>query len=204
MKFNLPTKLTFLRLFLSVIIIVLLIFPFYRVGIEFKTFLYHNILVDIRYIIAGILFIFASYTDHLDGKLARKNNQVTDFGKFLDAIADKVLVNSVLIVFASQGFISAFIPVVIVMRDIVVDAIRMMSASKGTVVAARTGGKIKTACLMIGISLTFIYNLPFELWGLQVSKFFLYFGTIMAIVSGIEYYKLNKKNIFIDSKDEIL
>ena len=85
-----------------------------------------------------------------------------------------------------------------------VDAIRMLSASKGTVVAARVGGKIKTACLMIGISLTFIYNLPFELWNLQVSKFFLYFGTIMSIVSGIEYYKLNKKNIFSDFKDEIL
>ncbi len=204
MKFNLPTKLTFLRLFLSIVIIVLLIFPFYRIGIEFKTFLYNNILVDIRYIISGVLFIFAAYTDHLDGKFARRDNQVTDFGKFLDAIADKVLVNSVLIIFASQGFISVFIPVIIVIRDIVVDAIRMLSASKGTVVAARVGGKIKTACLMIGISLTFIYNLPFELWNLQVSKFFLYFGTIMSIVSGIEYYKLNKKNIFSDFKDEIL
>lgn len=204
MKFNLPTKLTFLRLILSLVIIILLIFPFYRIGIEFKTFLYHNILVDIRYIIAGILFIFASYTDHLDGSIARKNNQVTDFGKFLDAIADKVLVDSVLIIFASQGFISAFIPVVVVVRDIVVDAIRMTCASKGTVIAAKTGGKIKTACLMIGISLTFIYNLPFELIGLQVSKFFLYFGTIMSIVSGIEYFKLNKKNIFSESNDEIL
>ena len=204
MKFNLPTKLTFLRLFLSIVIIVLLIFPFYRIGIEFKTFLYNNILVDIRYIISGVLFIFAAYTDYLDGKFARRDNQVTDFGKFLDAIADKVLVNSVLIIFASQGFISVFIPVIIVIRDIVVDAIRMLSASKGTVVAARVGGKIKTACLMIGISLTFIYNLPFELWNLQVSKFFLYFGTIMSIVSGIEYYKLNKKNIFSDFKDEIL
>ena len=57
---------------------------------------------------------------------------------------------------------------------------------------------------MVGISLTFIYNLPFELLGLQISKFFLYFGTVMAIVSGMEYYKLNKKNIFTESKDEIL
>ena len=118
MKFNVPTKLTFLRLILSVLIIILLIFPFYRVGFEFKTFLFHSILIDVRYIMCGIIFILASFTDYLDGYLARKNKQVTDFGKFSDAIADKVLVNSVLIIFASQGFIPAIIPVVIIIRDI--------------------------------------------------------------------------------------
>ena len=182
MKFNVPTKLTFLRLILALLIIILLLFPFYRIGFEFKTFLYHSILIDVRYILCGLIFIIASFTDYLDGYIARKKKQVTNFGKFSDAIADKVLVNSVLIIFASQGFIPAIVPVVIIVRDIVVDAIRMNVAEKGVVQAAKMSGKIKTASLMIGIILTFFYNLPFELLGFQVSKFFLYLGTLMSLV----------------------
>ena len=196
MKFNIPTKLTFFRLILSVVIIILLLFPFYRVGFEFKTFLFHDILIDVKYILCGVIFILASFTDYLDGYLARKNKEVTDFGKFSDAIADKVLVNSVLIIFASQGFIPAIVPVVIICRDIIVDAIRMNIAGKGVVQAAKMSGKIKTACLMIGVILTFFYNLPFELFGLQISKFFIYFGTLMSIVSLVEYFNLNKKTLF--------
>lgn len=196
MKFNLPTKLTFLRLILSLIVIIILIFPFYRIGIEFPTFLYKNILIDLKNIIAGVLFIGASITDYFDGKLARKYKQVTDFGKFIDAIADKVLVNSVLIIFAGLGFIDVVIPVVVIVRDIVVDAIRMLASTRGKVISARYFGKIKTASLMIGIILTFFYNLPFEIWNISISDFFLYFGTIMSLVSMFEYYSLNKKIIF--------
>lgn len=198
MKFNVPTKLTFLRLALSLLIIILLLFPFYRVGFSFTTFLFHDILIDVRYILCGVIFVMASLTDYIDGYLARKNNQVTDFGKFSDAIADKVLVNSVLIIFAAQGFIPAIIPVIIIVRDIIVDAIRMNVATKGVVQAAKMSGKIKAACLMVGITLTFFYNLPFELFGLQVSKLFLYFGTLMSIVSMFEYYSLNKKALFLE------
>ena len=202
MKFNVPTKLTFFRLILSVVIIILLLFPFYRIGFEFKTFLYHDILIDVKYILCGVIFILASFTDYLDGYLARKNKQVTDFGKFSDAIADKVLVNSVLIIFASQGFIPAIVPVVIICRDIIVDAIRMNVASKGVVQAAKMSGKIKTASLMVGVILTFFYNLPFELFGLQISKFFIYFGTLMSIVSLVEYFNLNKKSLFSEFDDK--
>lgn len=196
MKFNLPTKLTFLRLILSLIVIFILTFPFYRVGIEFPTFLYKNILIDLKNIIAGILFVGAALTDYFDGKIARKYRQVTDFGKFIDAIADKILVNSVLIIFAGLGFIDIIIPVIVVIRDIIVDAIRMLASSKGKVISARYLGKIKSASLMIGIVLTFFYNLPFEIWSISVSDFFLYFGMIMSIVSMFEYYNLNKKILF--------
>ena len=202
MKFNLPTKLTFLRLILAILIIILLLFPFYRVGFEFKTFLYHSILIDVRYLLSGLIFIIASITDYFDGKIARKNKQVTDFGKFSDAIAYKVLVNSVLIIFASQGFIPAIIPVVIIVRDIIVDAIRMNVAGKGVVQSSKMSGKIKTASLMLGIVLTFFYNLPFELIGLQISKFFLYFGTLMSVVSMVEYYNLNKKMLYIEFENK--
>lgn len=201
-KFNLPTKLTFVRLILSLVIIILLIFPFYRVGVNFPQFLFKNILIDLRYLISGVLFIIASITDYYDGKLARKNNEVTNFGKLVDAIADKVLVNSVLIIFACQGFISAVVPVVIIVRDIIVDAIRMVCANNGKVQAAKLSGKIKTATLMVGVILTFFYNLPFQIWGYRVSDFFLYFGTIMSVVSMLEYYNLNKKIIFQEFEEK--
>lgn len=193
---NTPNKLTFMRIIFTIIMIIILIFPFYSIGVEFPVIQVAGINMKLEYIIAGVIFLVASLTDFLDGYLARKNNQVTDFGKFSDAIADKVLVNSVLIIFAAQGFIPAIIPVIIIVRDIIVDAIRMNVATKGVVQAAKMSGKIKTACLMVGITLTFFYNLPFELFGLQVSKLFLYFGTLMSIVSMFEYYSLNKKALF--------
>ena len=133
---NLPTRLTVLRLILSAVVIGLLTFPFYALGIHFPRFNVSGIVIYSQYIVAGVIFIIASITDFFDGYLARKYDMVTDTGKMLDAIADKVLVNSVLIILASQGFINEIIPVVVVIRDIVVNAIKMEAASKGKVVAA--------------------------------------------------------------------
>ena len=199
---NLPTKLTVLRIILSLFVIFILVFPFYTVGIEWPKYNIGGIGVGLQYIVSGVIFIIASFTDFLDGYLARKNNQITDTGKMLDAIADKFLVNSVLIILAAQGFISVIIPVVIVLRDIVVNAIKMEAAAKGKVVAAIKSGKLKTATLMTGTVLTFFYNLPFELININVADFLLYFATVMSILSAFEYYKLNKNIIF--PKEEVL
>lgn len=193
---NLPTKLTVLRLILSAFIIFILCFPFYMVGVQFPKIFVGGVGLELQYIIAGVIFILGSITDWLDGYLARKNNQVTDTGKMLDAIADKVLVNPVLIILAAQGFVNPIIPVVIVVRDIVVNAIKMEAASKGKVVAAIKSGKFKTATLMVGITLTFFYNLPFELININVASFLLYIAVILSIISGIQYYALNKNIIF--------
>ena len=190
---NLPTKLTVFRLFLTGVIITLLCFPFYDVGITFPTFTINGVMIELQYIIAGGIFIVASLTDFLDGYLARKHNQVTNLGKMLDAIADKVLVDSVLIILAAHGFIHVIIPVIIVLRDIVVDAIKMDSASKGTVVAAIGSGKLKTACLMIGIVLTFFYNLPFEFMKINIAEILLYIAAVLSIVSAIQYFNANRK-----------
>lgn len=193
---NTPTKLTVSRLILSLVIIFILLFPWSMINVTIPQVLVSGVTVDIRYPIAGVLFIVASLTDFLDGYLARKNNQITNTGKMLDAIADKVLVDSVLIILACQGFVNAIVPVVIVLRDIVVDAIKMEAASKGKVVAAIKSGKIKTASLMVGTVLMLFYNLPFELVNVHVDIFLLYFATIMSIFSMYEYYTLNKNIIF--------
>ncbi len=198
---NLPNKITMMRIILSLLIIFLLLFPFDATGITLPTlFINESIVVDIRYFICGCLFIAASITDFIDGYLARKNNQVTDFGKMMDAIADKVLVNSVLIILASTGFISALIAVIIVVRDIVVDSIKMVAGSKGEVVAAIKSGKLKTIFLMVGITLTLFYNLPFELLNLKVSDACLIVAAVLSILSAIQYYNLNKKYLFMQSE----
>ena len=189
---NLPTKLTVLRIILSFIVIAILVFPFYTVGVTWPRVIILWISLKSEYMVAGVIFIVASITDFIDGYLARKNNQVTDTGKMLDAIADKILVDSVLIIFAAHGFISVIIPIIIVVRDIIVDAIKMEAGRKGKVVAAITSGKLKTASMMLGIIFTLFYNLPYELLNIQVADFLLYFASIMAIFSGIEYYHLNK------------
>lgn len=196
---NLPNKITMSRIFLSILIIAILLFPMDALGLSLpKLFINEKIVVDVKYLIAGVLFIIASLTDFVDGYLARKNNLVTDFGKMIDAIADKVLVNSILIILASSGFISPIIAVVVVVRDIVVDSIKMVAGSKGHVVAAIKTGKIKTACLMTGIVLSLFYNLPFELINLRISDALLIIAAILSIVSGIEYYNMNK-NLIMES-----
>ena len=197
---NLPNNITISRIILSFVVIIILLFPFDTAGIEFpKLFVDEAIVIDLKYIIAGILFIIASLTDFVDGRLARKYNMVTDFGKMLDAIADKILVTSVLIILASSGFISPIILVVIIVRYSIVNSIKMIAGSKGNVVAAIKSGKIKTACLMTGIVLTLFYNLPFEIWNIKVSDALLIIACIFSITSAIQYYSMNKKYIFSDN-----
>ena len=198
---NLANRITMIRIFLTVLLIVLLLFPFYMVNIEFPKVLIGTITVDIKYFIAAGLFAIASITDAIDGHIARSRNMVTDFGKMTDAIADKMLVNSSLIIFTAQGMVSPAITVIIVLRDTVVDTIKMIAGSKGKVVAAIKSGKIKTTFLMLGIIFTMCYNLPFELFNLDIASFLLVLATVFAIISGIQYYIMNKDIIF--SKEEI-
>jgi CDP-diacylglycerol--glycerol-3-phosphate 3-phosphatidyltransferase len=194
---NLPNRITLARIIMSIIIIIILVIPFDMLGIKIpQFFINEKLVVDLKYLICGVIFIIASLTDFVDGKIARARNLVTDFGKLIDAIADKVLVNSILILLAASGDIHPIIPVIIVVRDSIVNSIKMIAASKGKVVAAIKSGKIKTACLMTGIALTLFYNMPFEFINLRVSDFLLFVATILSLYSGIQYYRLNKELIF--------
>lgn len=192
---NLPNKITISRIFLAILVMILLIFPFEAVGISFPV-IRNGIDIDLRYIIADIIFVIASVTDSLDGYLARKNNLVTNTGKMLDAIADKILVDPILIIFAAEGLISPIVPVIVVTRDIVVNAIKMQAASSGKVVAAIKSGKIKTLALMVGMVLLFVNDFPFIYINIRIDLLFIYFATIMSLVSMVQYFILNKKIIF--------
>ncbi len=191
---NLPNKISLSRIIMTLFIIFFCLFPFYAVNIDIPKYNVEGIIVDLRYIISGVIFILASLSDFIDGKIARKNNLITDTGKILDSIADKVLVNSVLIIFACNGFIHPIIAVIYIFRDEVVNALRIHAAKNGIVVAAGMNGKIKTFAMMVGLSLMFFYNLPFELINIRVDKFLVFFATIMSVVSGFEYYFKIMKN----------
>lgn len=191
---NIPNKLTITRIILSIVIIIILLLPFDALGLALpKLFVNELIVIDIKYLIAGCIFILAAVTDLLDGFIARKRNMVTDFGKVLDAIADKVLVNPCLVILASSGFIHPIIPVVLITRDIVVDSLKMVSGQHGKVISASPLGKTKTVCLMIGIILTLFYNMPFELLNIKCSDILLIVATVLALVSAVQYYNNIKK-----------
>lgn len=144
---NLPNKLTVMRILLVpvLVIISMIDFPVSVCNIPFG------------YILADIIFIIASITDKIDGSLARKNNQVTTFGKFLDPIADKILVVSALIILVERGTIPAWIPIIIVFREFLVSGYRLIaSQTNGKVIAANKWGKLKTVTQMLAIILTLI------------------------------------------------
>lgn len=194
---NLPNKITISRIVLSIIVLIMLVFPFNQIGFEWPTFLVSGRLeISLKYIVCAILFVIASVTDFLDGHIARKYKMVTDFGKVMDAIADKILVNGILIVLATEGFISVAIPVIIITRDTFVDSIKMVAGQSGHAVGASIAGKIKTICMMIGVSFMLIYNYPFELWGLNVADALIIVATVLSVISGVQYYNDNKKALF--------
>ena len=194
---NVPNKITICRIMLYILLLIIMIFPVDKVGINFPEFqIAGKLVIDSKYIICGIIFLIASLTDFLDGYLARKYNMVTDIGKVMDAIADKILVNGVLILLATEGYISPIVPVVIVSRDIVVDSIKMVAGQKSGAVGASMAGKIKTACMLVGITLLFFYDLPFSLINVYPAKAIIMIATVLSVISGIQYYVKNKKYLF--------
>lgn len=196
---NTANKITISRVILAIAIMILLLFPFEDLGLDFPSYVVGGkVYVELKYIIAGFMFVVASLTDFLDGYVARKYNMVTDFGKMVDAISDKMLTNSLLVILASSGMVSPVIAVIIIVRDFAVDSMKMIVGNKGHAVAAIYSAKCKTATLMIGLALTLFYNLPFELIGVRVSDVFLILSAIFALVSAFKYYVMASK--YIDAK----
>ena len=149
---NLPNKLTIFRIILVPIMVIIAMFdiPGDLLGIGTTSW------------ILTLIFIIASYTDHLDGKIARKNNQITTFGKFADPLADKILVLSSMLILVEQNKLPAWIPIIVLIREFVVSGYRLIAVEKGgKVIAANIWGKLKTVTQMIGIIFMFLSNYPY-------------------------------------------
>ena len=166
--------------------------------------------INVGNLISLAIFLIASFTDYLDGHIARKNNLVTNFGKFLDPIADKLLVLTALIMFVEAGKLPAWIPVVIAAREFMVSGIRMLAAGEGNVIAASMLGKIKTVSQMIAISLAFLDNNSFmaftskclcipELVLNILMSIAMLVSVIATIWSGIDYFE-KSKDVVLKSK----
>lgn len=199
---NLPNKITVGRIILSILMIIILLIPWYDLNVQFSEFIVNGEIINSKYILAGVIFLIASLTDFVDGYLARSRNMVTDFGKVADAIADKILVNGLLIILAYDRMIPVIIPVIIITRDIIVDSCKMICGNKGKVVAASWLGKAKTMCMMIGITLVLFGNVPFALINFPLDSILLLIATILSVISGCQYYFNSKEYLFpkVDTK----
>ena len=193
---NLPNRLTVMRIIMIPVIILIAIFPYSQFGIEIPLLQFGFVTLSAVNIVMLVLFCVASFTDFLDGYLARKNNLVTTFGKFADPIADKLLVTTMYILFAAQGTIPVVPVLIMVARDTIVDGIRMIASSSGVVMAAGYLGKLKTVVQMLSIITILLNNLPFELYRLPVSDFLLWFAAFTSLASGISYFNQMKEDIF--------
>lgn len=151
---NIPNIISLMRILLVPVIAVLMLLNDSSQWITIN----NNYHISIFWLIAGILFIFASLSDFLDGFLARKFNQITTFGKFFDAIADKFLTNSVLIIMSYQGIMPIWITLILVLRDFLIDAVRQILASKQVIMSANWYGKWKATFQMIGITILFFVS----------------------------------------------
>lgn len=182
---NLPNKLTMLRIILIPIMVVV----YYMNSLDVEAFMG----ISVKYLIIVGVFIIASLTDFLDGYLARKLNLVTTFGKFIDPLADKLLVMAALLLLADAGLVWSWLVIVILAREFIVSGIRLVAVSEGKVIAASNLGKYKTASTMVAIILLFISPLYiFGHWLMIVSL-------VLTVVSGYDYLVKNL-SIILQSK----
>lgn len=200
MNLNTPNKLTIARIVITPIFLAIILLES----------------LPHRFLIATLVFSAAAITDAVDGKLARKNNQITNFGKLLDPIADKVLTTSALLAFMSMGLCNIWIVMIVLTREFAISSIRMIAASNGVVIPANIWGKIKTVSqmtftivIMLLCEIEYVIRevlhsavlsaLP-EFMNLQsVSNFLLWITAILTVISGVIYIK-DSKNVIDYSK----
>ena len=171
MSMNLPNKLTMFRVILIPVFIVVLM---------------TGLIADpLNRYIGTLIFCVASFTDYLDGHIARKYNLVTNFGKFMDPLADKLLVSSALICMIEMGMLPAWIVIIIISREFIITGFRLIAAEGGLVIAASWGGKIKTVTQMIMIILLLL--------GVQgiIATILIFLATLFTVISGVDYIVKN-------------
>lgn len=191
---NLPNKITLSRIFLIPIFIILLTIPF-----QLGQWSINNETYPITHLLAAIIFIIASATDWLDGYYARKYNLITNMGKFLDPLADKLLVSAAFILLVELDLIAAWIVILIVSREFAVTGLRLVAAGEGIVLAASSMGKLKTASQLIAIALLLLHNFPFAYINIPVHTILVYIALILTVWSGVDYF-IKNWHVLRDSK----
>lgn len=175
MKWNAPNILTLIRIFLIPVFI-----AFYYLPVENWN------------VWAAVVFIVAAVTDWADGYLARRNNQVTTFGKLWDPTADKLLVTAALLMLMDMGKIGIIVTLILIGRELLIGAVRQVAASKGVIMAADKSGKLKTVVQMIAIVVLLLNNWPFTFTSFDVGLLLIWISAALSVYSCIEYMVKNK------------
>lgn len=184
---NLPNKLTVLRIFMIPIFVIITVIPY-----TWGTVHWIGSDIAVTHLVATIIFIVAAATDWFDGYLARKYNLITNFGKFADPMADKLLVAAAFIILVEMNIAPAWVVILIISRELAVTGLRLLLVEGGEVLAAGQLGKIKTFTQMIAIPLMLLHNFPFAWSGIRVDLIFLYVCVFFAVWSGIDYFYKNR------------
>jgi len=205
-KMNLPNKITLIRVFLLPLIVIIPLLAKINPETNFlnKDIIINGVLEAGRFnitwsnIIILIIFIGASITDAIDGHIARSRNLVTDFGKFLDPLADKLLVTCAMLVLMEEGRLWGWVVALILAREFAITGLRSVAAANGTVIAASKYGKLKTITQMVMIIVLLVNNFPFSIIYIHTGVYIpfdlilIFLATLLTIISGVDYFIKNK------------
>jgi CDP-diacylglycerol--glycerol-3-phosphate 3-phosphatidyltransferase len=191
---NIPNQITVSRIIMIPIFVAFMLVDF---GWGDVTFL--GATIPVGHLLGAIIFILAAVTDFIDGYYARKHNLVTNMGKFLDPLADKLLVSAALIILVELGFAPAWIVILIISREFAVTGLRLILADEGEVVAAKQLGKIKMWTQIVAVSALLLHNVFFEMFSIPFASIMLYVSLFFTIWSGWDYFYANRR-ILLDSK----
>lgn len=191
---NLPNKITISRILLIPIFILILSVP-----LDLGSWNIGETNLPVTHFIAALLFIIASATDWVDGYYARKYNLVTNLGKFLDPLADKLLVSAALILLIELDLAPAWIVIIIISREFAVTGLRLVAAGEGLVLAAGQMGKLKTATQMIAIIFLLLHDFPFSYFNISIGIIMLYLALLFTVISGADYF-IKNRHVMRDSK----
>ncbi|WP_210363889.1 CDP-diacylglycerol--glycerol-3-phosphate 3-phosphatidyltransferase [Bacillus sp. REN3] len=191
---NLPNKITISRIFMIPLFMIVMLVPFSWGEISLL-----GTEMPVTHLVGALIFIIASTTDWVDGHYARKHNMVTNLGKFLDPLADKLLVSAALVVLVDLNLAPSWIVIVIISREFAVTGLRLVLAGGGEVVAANMLGKIKTWTQIVAISALLLHNIIFEYFSFPFDDIALWVAMFFTIWSGWDYFDKNK-HVFINSK----
>lgn len=190
---NLPNKLTVFRMILIPVFMLVLALP-----LDWGTLQVAGAQLPVTHLVAAIIFIVASLTDLADGKIARKYKLVTNFGKFADPLADKLLVMTALIFFVQFGWVPAWMVAIIVIRELAITGLRtLIVENNGKVLAAAMPGKIKTASQMVAISFFLLHDIVFTMANIPFAMIMIWIALLATIYSGIDYFYKNR-DVFSD------
>lgn len=185
---NLANKITLARIFLVPLIMLFLLVRF-----DWGEITFADVTITYSEIVATVIFIIAASTDGLDGYIARKRKLVTNLGKFLDPLADKLLITAALISLVDRGSVEAWMAIVIISREFAVTGLRLVAAVDGQVIAASKLGKLKTIIQIVAICVVMLNNFPFGTVGIPFDIIAMWVAVIITIYSGIDYFYKNKK-----------